>query len=84
MCDPTARIARPRFRIPPSECLTAQRPLWAPLLAGGAAAVALARAEHEYGGTPAVRGLNAMAESFVDSFKSELIADRIWRTRTLA
>jgi putative transposase len=25
---------------------------------------------------------NAMAESFVDSFKTELIADRIWRTRT--
>ena len=24
---------------------------------------------------------NAMAESFVDSFKTELIADRIWRTR---
>ena len=26
---------------------------------------------------------NAMAESFVDSFKTELIADRVWRTRTL-
>jgi putative transposase len=25
---------------------------------------------------------NAMAESFVDSFKTELIADRIWRTRS--
>jgi putative transposase len=25
---------------------------------------------------------NSMAESFVDSFKTELIADRIWRTRT--
>ena len=25
---------------------------------------------------------NAMAESFVDSFKTELIADRAWRTRT--
>ena len=25
---------------------------------------------------------NAMAESFVDSFKSELIADRVWRTQT--
>jgi putative transposase len=25
---------------------------------------------------------NALAESFVDSFKTELIADRIWRTRT--
>jgi transposase InsO family protein len=25
---------------------------------------------------------NAMAESFVDSFKTELIADRIWRSRT--
>jgi len=25
---------------------------------------------------------NAMAESFVDSFKTELIADRLWRTRT--
>jgi len=25
---------------------------------------------------------NAMAESFVDSFKTELIADRSWRTRT--
>ncbi len=23
-----------------------------------------------------------MAESFVDSFKTDLIADRIWRTRT--
>jgi transposase InsO family protein len=23
-----------------------------------------------------------MAESFVDSFKTELIADRVWRTRT--
>jgi putative transposase len=26
---------------------------------------------------------NAMAESFVDSFKTELIADRVWRTRSL-
>src|SRR4051812_14362732 len=26
--------------------------------------------------------LNALAESFVDSFKTELIADRVWRTRT--
>jgi putative transposase len=25
---------------------------------------------------------NAMAESFVDSFKTELIADRVWRSRT--
>jgi len=25
---------------------------------------------------------NALAESFVDSFKTELIADRVWRTRT--
>jgi transposase InsO family protein len=25
---------------------------------------------------------NALAESFVDSFKTELIADRLWRTRT--
>ena len=25
---------------------------------------------------------NAMAESFVDSFKTELIADRPWRTRS--
>jgi putative transposase len=25
---------------------------------------------------------NAMAESFVDTFKTELISDRIWRTRT--
>ena len=25
---------------------------------------------------------NAMAESFVDSFKTELINDRVWRTRT--
>ena len=25
---------------------------------------------------------NAMAESFVDSFKTELISDRVWRTRT--
>src|SRR4051812_28763135 len=25
---------------------------------------------------------NAMAESFVDSFKTELIADRAWRTRS--
>ena len=25
---------------------------------------------------------NAMAESFVDSFKTELIADRIWRSRS--
>jgi transposase InsO family protein len=25
---------------------------------------------------------NAMAESFVDSFKTELVADRVWRTRT--
>jgi putative transposase len=24
---------------------------------------------------------NALAESFVDSFKTELIADRVWRTR---
>ena len=27
---------------------------------------------------------NAMAESFVDSFKTELIADRVWRTRSAA
>ena len=25
---------------------------------------------------------NAMAESFVDSFKTELISDRVWRTRS--
>jgi putative transposase len=25
---------------------------------------------------------NAMAESFVDSFKTELITDRVWRTRS--
>lgn len=25
---------------------------------------------------------NALAESFVDTFKTELIADRIWRTRS--
>jgi len=25
---------------------------------------------------------NALAESFVDSFKTELITDRIWRTRS--
>ncbi len=25
---------------------------------------------------------NAMAESFVDTFKTELIADRVWRTKT--
>jgi putative transposase len=25
---------------------------------------------------------NALAESFVDSFKTELISDRIWRTRS--
>jgi transposase InsO family protein len=25
---------------------------------------------------------NAMAESFVDTFKTELVADRVWRTRT--
>jgi transposase InsO family protein len=25
---------------------------------------------------------NGMAESFVDSFKTELIADRVWRTRS--
>ena len=25
---------------------------------------------------------SALAESFVDSFKTELIADRVWRTRT--
>ena len=25
---------------------------------------------------------NALAESFVDSFKTELVADRVWRTRT--
>ena len=25
---------------------------------------------------------NALAESFVDSFKTELIADRVWQTRT--
>ena len=25
---------------------------------------------------------NALAESFVDSFKTELISDRVWRTRT--
>lgn len=24
---------------------------------------------------------NAMAESFVDTFKTELVADRVWRTR---
>ena len=25
---------------------------------------------------------NAMAESFVDTFKTELVRDRVWRTRT--
>ncbi len=25
---------------------------------------------------------NALAESFVDSFKTELVADRVWRTRS--
>ena len=25
---------------------------------------------------------NALAESFLDSFKTELIADRVWRTRS--
>jgi putative transposase len=25
---------------------------------------------------------NALAESFVDSFKTELIADRVWKSRT--
>ncbi len=25
---------------------------------------------------------NAMAESFIDTFKTELIADRVWRTRS--
>jgi putative transposase len=25
---------------------------------------------------------NALAESFVDSFKTELITDRVWRTRS--
>ena len=25
---------------------------------------------------------NAMAESFVDTFKTELVSDRVWRTRT--
>jgi transposase InsO family protein len=25
---------------------------------------------------------NALAQSFVDSFKTELIADRVWRTRS--
>ena len=25
---------------------------------------------------------NALAESFVDSFKTELIADRVWKTKT--
>jgi putative transposase len=25
---------------------------------------------------------NALAESFVDSFKTELISDRVWRTRS--
>ncbi len=25
---------------------------------------------------------NSLAESFVDSFKAELIADRVWRTRS--
>ena len=25
---------------------------------------------------------NALAESFVDSFKTELISDRVWKTRT--
>jgi putative transposase len=26
--------------------------------------------------------IGALAESFVDGFKTELIADRVWRTRT--
>ena len=28
------------------------------------------------------RGVNALAESFVDTFKTELIRDRVWRTRS--
>ena len=28
------------------------------------------------------RGVNALAESFVDSFKTELIRDRVWQTRS--
>ena len=27
---------------------------------------------------------NAMAESFVDTFKTELVADRVWRSRSAA
>jgi transposase InsO family protein len=29
-----------------------------------------------------IGGLNALAESFVDSFKTELITDRVWKTRS--
>jgi transposase InsO family protein len=28
------------------------------------------------------RSINALAESFVDTFKTELISDRVWRTRS--
>jgi transposase InsO family protein len=28
------------------------------------------------------KSINALAESFVDSFKTELIADRVWRSRS--
>jgi transposase InsO family protein len=31
---------------------------------------------------PATLTTNAIAESFLDSFKTELIADRVWRTRS--
>ena len=30
----------------------------------------------------ALRSINALAQSFVDSFKTELISDRVWRTRS--
>jgi transposase InsO family protein len=34
------------------------------------------------GATSAPMAPNAMAESFVDTFKTELIADRVWRSRS--
>src|ERR1700680_4743483 len=34
------------------------------------------------GGSVADAHDNALAESFVDSFKTELVADRVWQTRT--
>ena len=45
------------------------------------------RRSHDHGVLASVGSVgdaydNAMAESFVDSFKTELIADRVWRTRS--